>query len=74
MSEYNWLSDDDYAKARGQARLALNEIMGVFNVYGMEIYIHGAIAEIMQVIDAYGDRVRGKDVPIMVKRSYNPDD
>ena len=62
--EYHRLSDEEYAKAIGQARGQLRGIFKGFNKHGMDTLIPGAIEAIMEVMESFGKRVRGKDVPI----------
>ena len=63
----HWLDNDSYDKALGQARLQLGEIMSVFNMYGHDIFIKGAVEECIKVCEDFGMRVRGKDHPIGLK-------
>jgi len=61
------IPQDDYNKALGQFRLQLNAIMNCFRCYGMEPDVDGAIPEIIRLTEQFAMRVRGKDVPIMVR-------
>jgi hypothetical protein len=61
---YIVLSDEDYAKAVGQLRLAVGAVLSAFNQYGMDVYIAGAQAEIVKLCEDFGMRVRGIDQPI----------
>jgi hypothetical protein len=64
---YIVLSDEDYAKAIGQFRLAVGAILSVFNMYGMNAYIPAAQEEIVKLAEDYGLRVRGIDKPISIE-------
>lgn len=66
--EYFWLSDEEYKKAIGQFRLQLNGVFEPFNMYGMDIYIPAAKEQIVELAEAFGKRVRGKDKPIIFRR------
>lgn len=67
MSGYHWLEELDYQKAEGQLRLQLNGVFEPFKCYGLDIYIPGAIEEIMHLSRQFGKRVRGKDAPIIAR-------
>lgn len=58
------LSEGDYAKAVGQLTLALNGVMECFHMYGLSVYVPGAIQEIVQLAEDFSLRVRGVDKPI----------
>ena len=64
MKPSSWLSDDDYAKARGQLKLNIMSVLNVFKLYGMDIHIAPAAEEITLLAEQYGLRVRGVDIPI----------
>lgn len=64
---YPWLADGEYQKAIGQLRLQLGVVFRPFQLYGLDIFIPGAIDEIVILADAFSQRVRGKDVPIQVQ-------
>ena len=74
MSEYPKISQDKYDKAKGQFKMAVGEVLSVFNVYGMHIYFTGAIEEIVELAEQFGKRVRNQDVPIQLKKRRNPRD
>jgi len=65
--EFHRLSDEKYAKLKGQTRLQFGAILGVFNMYGMDVYVKGAIEELMMVTEETWDVIRGKDKPINVE-------
>lgn len=64
---YVVLNDKDYAKAVGQFRLAVGVVLGIFSMYGMNVYIAGAQDEIVQLAEDFGQRVRGIDKPISIE-------
>jgi len=51
----------DKQKARGLLKLKINGIFSPFRVYGLDIYIPGAIAEIIRAIDEYEERIGVKE-------------
>jgi hypothetical protein len=63
-SEIPWLPDDEYAKAIGQFRLQLNGVFEPFRQYGQDVYVPGAIREIVKLAEDFSLRVRGVDQPI----------
>lgn len=67
----HWLSDDDYAKAVGQLRLQVANILGVFSMYGLGDYIPEATNEIVRRAEDFGLRVRGVDKIIALAPSGN---
>ena len=71
MPDINWLSDEDYAKAVGQFRIQLNGVFEPFNIYGLDVYIPGAIKEVVRLAEDFGLRVRGQDKPISLKMVRN---
>lgn len=64
-----WIPEEEYKKAKGQLRLQLSGVFEPFNLYGMGIYIPGAIDEVIELVEQFGKRIRGKDVPIILKRN-----
>ena len=71
MSSYEKLSDEQYKKAVGQFRLAVGEVLSVYNVYGMGAYTGGVIEEIVDLAEKFGMRVRKKDVAISLEYKRN---
>lgn len=63
-----WLSDEDYAKARGQLRLQLNAVFEPFKIYGLDVFIHGAIEETLKLAEDFSLRVRGIDKPLNIQK------
>lgn len=64
---YVVLSDEDYAKAVGQLKLAVGAVLSAFSMYGMDVYIAGAQTEIVKLAEDFGLRVRGIDKPISLE-------
>ena len=58
----------DRDKALGQFRLQLNGIMGVFNIYGLDIEVPRAIDEIVNLALRLHERLNGRDIPIVGKQ------
>ena len=72
MVEINWLAQEEFDKAKGQLRLQVGEILSVFNIYGLDTLVPGAIDEILEVADDYSKRLRGEaNQPIRVKKKRN---
>lgn len=68
---YIKIPQEQYDKAIGQLKLQLNDVFSPFRIYGLDILIPGAIEEIMELAEKFGQRVRGKDIPIKLKRRRN---
>ena len=62
--EVHWVSDPQYAKAKFQFRAHVNEVLRVFDMYGMGIEIPGALEQIWRLTEDFSLRVRGVDKPI----------
>jgi hypothetical protein len=58
------LEQPEYDKAVGQFRLQLNGVMKPFNMYGFQELVPGAIEQITALTELFGERIRGKDVPL----------
>lgn len=56
-----WLSDESYQKAVTQLRLNLSGVFKPFSLYGQDIFIPSAIAEVVKLCEDFGLRVRGVD-------------
>uniref|UniRef100_A0A6M3IKM6 Uncharacterized protein n=1 Tax=viral metagenome TaxID=1070528 RepID=A0A6M3IKM6_9ZZZZ len=69
---YPWLSDDEWSKLSFRVRSQLNAILNPLRAYGQGVYVEGAIEEILVLIDKFGQVVRGKDIPVLVRESYAP--
>jgi len=61
------IPEEQYQKALGQFSMQLNGIMNCFRCYGLEQDVDGAIPEIVKLAEQFAMRVRGKDIPIMVR-------
>ena len=60
------LSDESYAKAKGMFAMAVANVLGVFDIYGLGVHIRGAQEEIVRLAEDFGLVVRGVDKPISV--------
>ena len=63
------LPQEDYDKAIGQLRLQLNGVLAPFNMYGQQHLVPGAIEEITALAELFGERVRGKDIPVTLDKA-----
>ena len=61
------IPQESYDKALGQFRLQLGAIMNCFRCYGLQEDVDGAMLEIVKLAEQFAMRVRGKDIPIMVR-------
>jgi len=64
MKDIHWVSNADFEKAIGQFRLQLNGVFDIFKLYGQDIYIPGAKAEVERLAVDLSLRLRGIDKPI----------
>ncbi len=64
---YLWLSDEDWEKLQRHTRFQINAILHPLRIYGQDIFVDGATEELMTLFDLYGQVVRGKDIPVMVR-------
>ena len=81
MNSIHWLPKPDYDKAVGQLRMQARGILDFLRVddklpvryiYGLGIYIEGAVEEMVELAEDFSVRVRGdKDQPIRVKKKRN---
>jgi len=67
----HWVDEDTYNKARFHLRAALLDVMSPFDELGHQVFIAGAIEEILQAADDYALVLRGVDKPIRVSRKRN---
>jgi len=67
LENVHWLSDEDYQKAVSQLRLQFNGVFGPFNIYGLDVFVPGAIEECVRLCEDFGLRVRGVDTPISIE-------
>ena len=58
----------------GQFRLQLTGVFQPFNQYGLDIFILGAIHEIVKLAEDFSLRVRGQDKPIDLSRIRRRDE
>ena len=63
----HWLPEAEYQKAVGQLRLQLNGVFKPFDVYGLGVFIPGAIAEALKLAEDFGLRVRGVNKPLSLE-------
>jgi len=63
----NYIPKQEYDKAIGQFRLQLYGIFESFRCYGLDIYIPGAIGEVVKLAEDFGLRIRGQDKPISLE-------
>ncbi len=70
MKKYDvvWLEQEDYDKAVGQLRLQLNGVLSPFQSYGLDVFVPGAITEIVKLCEDFSLRTRGVDKPIDIDR------
>jgi hypothetical protein len=66
-----WLPEEEYKKILGQFKLKLHDTMSCFDMCGLGVFIPGAEEEIMDLLEASLKRVRGRDVPIQIKKERN---
>ena len=74
MKQYDgihWLPDEAYKKAMGQLHLQLNGVFDPFRIHGLDVFIPGAITEIVRLAEDFGLRVRGVDKPISLEMLRN---
>lgn len=64
---YHKLPEEEYRKAVGQLRLQLNGVFDPFRLYGLDIFIPGAVEETLKLAEDFGLRVRGEDKPISLE-------
>jgi len=66
----NWLPQEEYNKTVGQLRMSAYGIFDFLKVdnkvpvrymYGTEVFVHGAVQEIVRLAEDFGLRVRGVD-------------
>jgi hypothetical protein len=63
-----WISDEDYAKAVGQFRMAVGAILSTtYSMHGMDAYNLGATSAIVKLAEDFSLRCRGADHPIGIE-------
>ncbi len=53
----------EHEKNVGQLRLMLNGVFSPFNCYGLDVYIPGAIEQVISLADVYVARENDIDMP-----------
>lgn len=61
------LSDESYAKAVGLFRMQVGQILKPFDMYGLGVFIGGAMEEITKLAEDFGLVVRGVDKPLSLE-------
>ena len=64
--KYIRIPEDAYRKLLFQARGQFVALLNVFDCYGMSLYIPQATDECMQILENFGQAVRGDDAPIHI--------
>ena len=60
-----WVSDDEWNKAKWQYTSNVRKLLkDVFDIYGLGVFIDGAVDEIWQLTEDWSMRIRGVDKPI----------
>ena len=72
MSKYAKIPQGDYDKCVGQARMAVRQTLSMFNIYDLKDFIVGAEDELVEIMEQFGERVRGNEVPILPKTQRIP--
>ena len=73
MKKYDifWVEEDKYQKAVGQLRMQLNAVFLPFQAYGLDVFVPGAITEVIKLCEDFSLRVRGVDKPISLDNIRN---
>lgn len=61
-----WWEEDEYRKYLGQFRLQLNGILFSLRKYGQDTYVDGATRAIMELVEQFGMKIRGLDMPYQI--------
>ena len=70
--DYNWLSDDDFAKLKFRTQAHFTRILsGMAKWYGQADEARGAVDALMYITEQTWDIVRGKDKPIKAPKHFN---
>jgi len=64
--KYIRIPEDAYRKLLFQARGQFGALLNVFDCYGMGLYIPQTTEECMQIMENFGQAVRGDDAPIHI--------
>ncbi len=62
---YIYWGEEEYQSMIGHFRLQLNGVMLPLRTYGLGPYVDGAINAVMDLVDQFGQKVRGKEKPIL---------
>ena len=65
-SHISWLSDEEYQKAVTQLSMQITGVFEPFDVYGLGVFIPGAVKEAVKLAEDFGLRIRGLDHPISI--------
>jgi hypothetical protein len=63
----HWLPDEEYHRATEQLRLQMNGVFAPFGLYGLDVFVPGAIDEVIKLCEDFGLRVRGIDKPLSLE-------
>ena len=69
---YVKLPDEDYKKLLSTTRRAVSEALHPLRMYGQSPLVDGSIVEIMDIIEQALMVVRGKKIPIRLRKYVNP--
>jgi reverse gyrase len=69
---YYWLSEDEWNKLQFRTRSQVSAILNPLRAYGQSVFVEGAIEELMVLFDLYGQVIRGKDIPLVVRNKPAP--
>jgi len=64
----HWVSEAEYEKAVGQLRLQLSGVFKPFMLYGLGVFIPGAVDEAVRLAEDFSLRVRGVDKPLSLEQ------
>ena len=64
----HWLEENRYNKLMGQTKLVVGQILNPLRMYGQEVFVDGAMIELMHLFEVHGKVLRGIDVPIERRR------
>ena len=69
---YLWYSEDEWNKIMFHIRSQVEAILRPLRTYGQGIFVDGAVKELMLLFDLMSQRVRGKDIPLIVVAAPKP--
>ena len=64
------IPEEIYQKYKGQLKLNMTNLLGVFNCYGMGDFIPDVVEELVSLAEQFSMKIRGKDRPYTVKRIH----